>query len=256
MRSIRQLLLTLAILLPTTGPLKAATVNVAVASNFNATLQRLAVAFRRESGHELRISSASTGKLYAQIVQGAPYDIFLAADADRPQRLALLGLAVANSRFTYAQGQLLLWSPRSEFTDEGSEVLAHGGFRHLAIANPKTAPYGVAAKQTLESLGLWAILKPRLVRGENIGQTFQYVATGAADLGLVSHSQAKTLDNEDGYRWPIPAYLHSPIRQQAILLNRGADKPGAIAFLTFLKTDKAAELIVESGYLTGDERSR
>ena len=237
-------------------PVEAATVGVAVASNFTATLRQLAVAFKRETGHELRISSASTGKLYTQIVQGAPYDVFLAADADRPARLARSGLAVASSRFTFAQGQLLLWSPQSGFAGDGTKVLAQGGFRHLAIANPKTAPYGAAAKQVLESLGLWTVLKPRLVRGENIGQTFQYVATGAADLGFVSRSQAHVLGDKDDYRWPVPTQLYAPIRQQAVLLSRSADNPAAISFLTFLKTDEATELIVENGYLTGDETSR
>lgn len=240
----------------TPPPLQAATVNVAVASNFAATLRLLATAFNRESGHQLRISSASTGKLYAQIVQGAPYDVFLAADSDRPERLVHSGLAVADSRFTYARGRLLLWGPRSGFAGDGAEILTQGRFRHLAIANPKTAPYGVAARQTLESLDLWEAIEPRLVRGENIGQAFQYVASGAAELGLVSRSQPTALNAGAGYGWPVPSHLHTPIRQQAVLLMRGADNPAATTFLTFLRSDTAAALIAEAGYLVDDKGDR
>jgi molybdate transport system substrate-binding protein len=252
---IGRLLFILCVLI-TPPPLKAATVNVAVASNFAATLRLLATAFNRESGHQLRISSASTGKLYAQIVQGAPYDVFLAADSDRPERLVHLGLAAGDSRFTYARGRLLLWSPRSGFAGDGVEILTQGRFRHLAIANPKTAPYGVAARQALESLGLWETIEPRLVRGENIGQTFQYVASGAAELGLVSRSQLPALNAGAGYDWPVPSHLHTPIRQQAVLLARGAGNPAATDFLIFLRSDIAAALIAEAGYLVGDGGDR
>ena len=150
-------------------------------------------------------------------------------------------------------GQLAI---RSGFAGDGVEILTQGRFRHLAIANPKTAPYGVAARQALESLGLWETIEPRLVRGENIGQTFQYVASGAAELGLVSRSQLPALNAGAGYDWPVPSHLHTPIRQQAVLLARGAGNPAATDFLIFLRSDIAAALIAEAGYLVGDGGDR
>ena len=226
------------------------TVNVAVASNFNHTLRQLAPLFLASTGHRLRISPASTGKLYAQIRHGAPYDVFLAADSERPLRLVREGLALADSRRTYAVGRLVLWSPSLEFTGDAKRVLSSDRYRHLAIANPDVAPYGAAAEQTLRVMGLWDKLQPRLARGENIGQAFQFVVSGAAELGLVSGAQLVTLARNDGYQWWVPADLHAPIRQQAVLLRDASDKAAAGEFLQFLLGREAAELIRGNGYLT------
>lgn len=231
----------------------AAKVNVAVASNFVNTLRQLAEPFSRASGHELIISSASTGKLYAQILHGAPYDLFLAADEARPQRLLEQGYASRESLFTYAVGRLVLWSPLSHQQSNGARLLADGGFQHLAIGNPRTAPYGKAAQQALKSLGLWERLQDRLVRGENIGQAFQFVATGAAELGLVALSQLQDYDSTAGYRWLVPTERYTPIRQQGVLLERSRKKPEAVAFADFLTSAAASRIIRANGYLLDGE---
>lgn len=239
-----------AIALTSPGAARAADASVAVAANFTDAANDLARAFNEDTGHSVRISTGSTGKLYAQIRHGAPFDVFLAADGKRPGLLVEEGLARADSRFTYAVGRLALWSPDGDLiSGDGPTILREGKFRHLAIASPKLAPYGAAAKQTLEALGLWDELSPRLVQGENIGQTFQFVATGNAELGFVALSQVMSPHLADkGSRWEVPGDLYDPVRQDAVLLKHGGDNDAARAFLAFLRGDKARALITSYGY--------
>lgn len=224
---------------------------VAVASNFTATAQEVAAEFHIDSGHDIRISGASTGKLFVQIQNGAPFDVLLAADAERPERLESSSFGVRNSRFTYAIGQLVLWS-RNPAIDKSAcrEHLRQLGSARLAIANPDTAPYGAAARQTLIQLGLWDRVQPRLVIGENIAQTLQFVATGNASLGFVAKSQ---IGNERlppaSCSWEVTPDLHDPIEQQAILLERAANNPIAHEFLEFLRSESARTIIARNGYL-------
>lgn len=233
----------------TAGPVWAGDVAVAVAANFTDVTRQLVPRFEAATGHRVKASFGSTGKLYAQIENGAPFEVFLAADAARPRRLEENGLAVAGSRFTYARGRLLLWSAEPARVDAAGRVLEDGGFQHLAIANPKTAPYGVAAQQVLEGLGLWPRLQRRLVRGDNIAQTFQFVATGNAELGFIAKSQVMALPaGERGSSWEVEERLHRPIEQQAVLLTRGKDNGAATAFLDYLRGDTAQKLIEGFGY--------
>lgn len=238
------------------GPLALAeSVHVAVASNFHQTLRQLTPLFEQTSGHSLVISSASTGKLYAQIRHGAPYDLFLSADAYRPQQLINDGLAHAESLQTYAIGQLALWTRNDKIPETDLvQLLNSGQFNRLAIANPKTAPYGVATKQTLEALGLWEQTKNKIARGENIGQTFQFVASGAAEIGFVSLSQIRLLKSAQTHLWLVPHTLYNPIEQQMVLLKRGSTNPAARAFMNFLASDQAKAWIVKSGYRSMDEQ--
>ncbi len=227
------------------------TVRVAVAANFAPTLQALAAGFEAASGHRLLIASASTGKHYAQIRNGAAFDVFLAADVERPRRLEREGLGVPGSRFDYAIGRLALWVPGAARIDDPQALLASVPPRRLAIASPRLAPYGVAAREVLDGWGLWSRLQPRLVRGENIAQAFQFVATGNAAAGLVALSQLLTFTDAtpDSYR-VIDGAAHAPIRQQALLLRRGA---AAEAFVAYLRGDAATALIRAAGYaLPGD----
>ena len=234
------------------APAPAAEVRVAVAANFVGTLDRLGKAFGAESGNTLLVSSGSTGKLYAQIRNGAPYDVLLAADVVHPQRLEQEKLAVAGSRFIYARGQLALWSRDPGRVDAEAGVLRRGDFRHLAIANPSTAPYGAAARQALQHLGLWETLAPRLVRGEDIGQTFQFVQSGNAELGFVALAQIRQLKPDArGSFWLVPARLYDPIEQQGVLLTRAKDNAAARAFLVFLQSKRAREIIRADGYGSG-----
>ncbi|MFP4182848.1 molybdate ABC transporter substrate-binding protein [Thiohalospira sp.] len=228
-------------------PAAAETVRVAVASNFAEPLEAVAEAFEQETGHTVRASTGSTGKHYAQIDHGSPFDLFLAADARRPRLLEEGGQAVAGSRFTYAVGRLALYSPDPAAFEEGRQALEEGAFDRLAIANPELAPYGRAARRTLKALGVWSTLEPRLVRGENIGQTHQYVVSGNADAGLVALSQVVAAE---GSRWVVPTELHDPVRQQAVLLERGADNPAARTLLEFLRGPEAAAILEEYGYGT------
>jgi len=229
-------------------PAKAAEVAVAVAANFTAPLDKLAAAFEKTSGHHLVISSGSSGKLYVQITAGAPFEVMLSADAERPLRLEKEGAAVAGSRFTYAIGKLVLWSRDPGLVDPAGAVLASSRFRHLAIPNPETAPYGAAARQVLQGLDLWQKLAPRLVQGEDIGQTYQFVATGNAELGFVALSQIRAAGKPQGSLWIVPSERYRPIEQQAVLLTRGKDNPAARAFLEFLRGAAARALIQEFGY--------
>lgn len=223
----------------------AAEVRVAVAANFAATLQTLAAGFRSETGHRLRVSSGSTGKHYAQIHNGAAFDVFLAADSARPARLEAEGIGVAGSRFTYAVGRLALWVPGGTDPGPPDRYLGTADLRRLAIANPRLAPYGLAARQALQAWQLWDRLQARLVRGENAAQAFQFVATGNAPAGLVALSHLLTAGVPDGEFRLISDHLHQPIRQQALLLRRGE---AAEAFLAYLGGDAAAAVIRAAGY--------
>lgn len=223
----------------------AARVTVAVAANFAATAERIADAFTSAQGHEIVLIAGSTGKHYAQVVAGAPFDVLLAADRVRPERLEQGGLAVAGSRFTYAHGRLALWSPQDVLIDEDGRVLQSGAFHHLALANPRHAPYGLAAQQVLTRLGLWESLQPRLVFGESVGQAFGFVRSGAAELGFVALSQVIATGSEAGSAWTVPESLHAPIEQQAVLLR---DAPAPRAFLAFLRGETAGAIIAASGY--------
>ena len=219
---------------------------VAVASNFTTALQALARGFEAETGHRVKIATGSTGKLYAQISAGAPFQVFLAADQARPERLEAEGRAVPGTRFTYATGRLALWSadPGRAGGDMRAALTAPN-LRHLAIANPELAPYGFAAREALEALGLWTALRPRVVMGQNAGQTFAMVATGNAELGFVPQA---ALVGRGGVRWDVPEGLHAPIRQDAVLLGPGAGHEGAQAFLDYLGSDAAAVVIRRHGY--------
>jgi len=245
-RLIKSLTLALAVL--GSGHARAGEVRVAVAANFTSAMKDIAADFERRSGHHVVLSFGSTGSLYAQIHHGAPYDLFLAADERRPKLLEQEGTAVAGTRFTYAIGRLVLWSAKPGVVDARGDVLKHGSFARLAIANPKTAPYGAAAQQVLEHLKLWHALQPRIVRGENIAQTHQFVATGNAELGFVALSQV--VKTGGGSQWQVPQTLYPPIRQQAVLLVRGKDKPAAHALLDYLRSAAGRNVIERFGYGT------
>jgi molybdate transport system substrate-binding protein len=247
----RRLVAALAAALPVVAaasPVSAATIRVAVAANFQPALQALAGPFRASSGHELLMSAGSSGKLAAQVEQGAPFDVFLSADDERPRHLVERGLAVGASRFTYARGRLVLWSAREGWT-LGPEVLRGGDFHHLAIASPEAAPYGAAALEVLDRLGALRRVEPRLVRGESIGQTFAFVASGAAEIGFVALSQLEGPPRPAaGSRWLVPAELHAPIEQQAVLLTAAAEPAAARAFLAFLSGPEALRVLTAFGY--------
>ena len=224
----------------------AARIQVAVASNFAETMREIARRFEDRTGHQVVLAFASTGKHYAQISNGAPFEAFFAADEERPRRLEQEGLAVPGSRFTYAIGKLVLWSPQPGMVDAAGEVLEGGDFRHLALANPRLAPYGRAARQVLESRGLWESLQARIVRGENIAQAFQFVASGNAELGFVAGSQVERPGKPStGSRWTIPEDLYPPIEQQAVLLE---DEPVIREFLRFARGEEAQAIIRSHGY--------
>lgn len=230
------------------APSNADTIRVAVASNFVNTMADLAQQFELETSHKVIIISGSTGKHYAQIKNGAPFDILFAADIKRPQLLDAEAVAVANSRFTYAIGKLVLWSPKEHYVDSTGNILNQHSFHHLAIANPKLAPYGSAAKQVLQAKAMWHPLKHKIVRGENINQTFQFVTSGNAELGFIAYSQIKRPGHAiPGSWWAVPLSLYTPIEQQSVLLN---DKPAAREFLSFIKTDKSLAIIRSFGYAT------
>ncbi|MDX1458684.1 MAG: molybdate ABC transporter substrate-binding protein [Marinobacter sp.] len=234
-------------LLMASGTALSGEVRLAIATNFHDAAERLAAQFTETTGHNSRISYGSTGKLYAQIHHGAPFDVFLAADEERPRLLEEKGSGVPGTRFTYAVGQLVLWSPDPHAFEDPIAFLSNNDLRRLAIANPATAPYGLAAQQTLEHLGLWETLANRLVRGESIAQTFQFVATGNAKAGFVALAQLRD-DQYSGARWDVPARNHDPIAQQAILLERGHDNEAARAWLDFLGSSEAQDIIRQYGY--------
>lgn len=226
----------------------AAETQIAVAANFAAPAQKIAAEFEKQTGHKAVVATGATGKFYAQIVNGAPFDILLAADDETPARLEKEGQSLAGKRFTYAIGKLVLWSTKTAIVDDKAEVLKRGGFDHLSIANPKVAPYGAAAVETMKALGVYDSLQPKLVMGENIAQTHQFVATGNAPLGFVALSQVLKDGKIEGSYWIVPEKLYSPIRQDAVLLNKGRDNKVAAAFLEFLKGKTARDIILSYGY--------
>ncbi|MFP3977090.1 molybdate ABC transporter substrate-binding protein [Marinobacter sp. KMM 10035] len=232
------------------GTAYAADVRIAVAANFTDTTRELIAAFGEATGLEAVASYGSTGKLYAQIDNGAPFDVFLAADSLRPELLEKNGQGVTGTRFTYARGKLALWSPVPGTFDDPKVWLESGEFARLAIANPKTAPYGFAAQEVLTKLRLWDALQDRLVRGDSIAQTFQFVATTNAQSGFVALSQVRAWDNKGGSLWMIPQADYSPINQQAILLTRSEKNHAARQWLEFLRGDKARGIIESFGYET------
>ncbi len=224
-------------------------VQVAVAANFTAPMQKIAADFEKDTGHKAQLAFGATGKFYAQIKNGAPFEILLSADDTTPEKLEKEGAGVANSRFTYAIGTLVLWSPKAGFVDDKGEVLSKGDFKHLSIANPKLAPYGQAAIEALTALKLLDAVQPKFVQGENIAQTHQFVATGNAELGFVALSQVmKDGKIAEGSGWIVPSSLHQPIRQDAVLLENGKGKPAALALMTYLRGDKAKAVIKSYGY--------
>lgn len=224
-------------------------VQVAVAANFTAPLQAIVGDFEKATGHKVVASYGATGQFYAQIKNGAPFEVFMAADDTTPAKLESEGESVAGSRFTYAIGALTLWSAQEGYVDDQGAVLKSDKFRHLAIANPKTAPYGLAATQVLDKLGLRQKVAPKLVEGQNITQALQFVSSGNAELGFVALSQVyKDGKITSGSAWLIPAELHDPIRQDALILNKGKDNPAAKALVDYLKGEQAAAVIRSYGY--------
>lgn len=211
-------------------------------------MQSVVAAFEERTGHEIVLVPGSTGQIYAQILNGAPFDVFLAADSDRPARLGANGFADGTSRFSYARGRLVLWSADPDALDDrGIEILTEGDFRHIAIASPELAPYGAAARQVLERLELWEALRPRIAVGQSIGQAFAMAATGNAELGLVALSQALAWEGPASYV-AVPPEYHEPIEQDAILLARGADNAAAVALMAFLQSDEIRRIVRDAGY--------
>jgi len=227
----------------------AAEVMVAVASNFTAPMQKIALMFQQDTGHKAVLSFGSTGTSYAQIKNGGPFQILLAADHETPAKLEKEGLAVAGSRFTYAIGKLVLWSKQPGYVDDNGAVLKTVKFKRIAIANPKLAPYGAAATQTLSKLGIMQEIAPRLVQGDNIAQTFQFVDTENAQLGFVALSQVYAEGKmTQGSAWTVPANFHDPLRQDAVLLVAGKNNAAATALMTYLKGEKARSAMKYYGY--------
>lgn len=239
------------------APAHAGDALVAVAANFKDIVERIQLDFEAATDHRLTLSVGSTGMLYAQIVNGAPYDVMLSADQARPIRLEAEGQAVAGSRFTYAVGRLVLWSADATLIPPGDDrppaLLTDGGFRRLALAQPDLAPYGAAARDVLQAYNVWDSFRPKLVMGENIGQTFAMVATGNAELGFVAWSSVLARpEDARGSAWLPPQGFYAPVRQDAVLLSRAADNPAATAFLAFLQCPAARAVIIEFGYGLAD----
>lgn len=221
---------------------------VAVAANFIGPFREVAMEFEKTTGHSLQVASGSSGSFYTQIKNGAPFAVFFSADNERPKLLEEEGLGVKGSRFTYAIGRLVLWSPDPNMV-KGEDTLRSEKFKHLAIANPKTAPYGMAAMQTMQKLGVWETIQPRLVMGEGLGQTIGFIESGNAELGFLALSQV--LDPKimgKGGRWDVPVDLHEPIQQDVVLLTKGKDNPAAKALMEFMEGPQAKAIIVRYGY--------
>lgn len=224
-------------------------IKVAVAANFTAPMKVIAQDFERDTGHKLSLAFAATGQFYAQIRHGAPFAVLLAADDETPQKLEKEGWGVAGSRFTYATGRLVLWSPNPAGVDPRGAVLRNDTRDKIALANPKLAPYGAAAIEVLDHLGLRQRLAPRIVEGAHITQTFQFVASGNAQLGFVALSQVQENGQlRTGSAWLVPASMHRPIRQDAILLQPGQSQAGAVALLQYLRGDRARAIMNQFGY--------
>ncbi len=231
------------------GSAQADEVQVAVAANFTAPIQAIAADFEKDTGHKLVASFGATGQFYTQIKNGAPFQVFLSADDTTPQRLEAEGDTVKGSRFTYAVGTLALWSAKEGYVDAQGEVLKHNAFKHLSIANPKAAPYGLAATQVLAKEGLTDKVRDKIVEGQNITQAYQFVSTGNAELGFVALSQIyKDGKLSSGSAWIVPSSLHDPIKQDAVILTKGKDSAAAKALVDYLKGPKAAAVIKSYGY--------
>jgi molybdate transport system substrate-binding protein len=224
-------------------------VNAAVAANFTAPAQQIVELFQKETGHTVKLSFGSSGKFYAQIKEGAPFDVLLAADEKNPKLLEQDGLAVKDSRFVYALGKLVLWSARPGFVDDKGAVLGKDGYNKIAYADPKLAPYGLAAQETLQRFDLWSKVQSKLVMGESITQTYQFAATGNADLAFIALSQI-TKDGKvtEGSWWIVPADMYNPIKQSAVQLSGAKEPATAKAFMAFLKSEKALAIIRSFGY--------
>lgn len=229
----------------------AATTLVAVASDFTKPMTEIAAAFERTTGHTAKLSFGSSGKAFAQIQSGAPFEVYLSASEKYPLELEKTGFAVIDSHFVYAIGKLVLWSAIPGYVDDQGKILTTGGFKHIALADPTHAPYGVVAEDVMKSLGVLDKLRPLFVQGENISQTFQFVNTGNAELGFVGLAQVIDVNSEkigSGSGWIIPENLHSPFRQMAVLLKTGAENPAAHALVDFLKSPTALAIIEKYGF--------
>ncbi len=227
---------------------RAEEISVAVAANFTAPMQKIAAEFEKSTGHKVQLVFGSTGKFYAQIKSGAPFQLLLAADDETPTRLVKEGDGVGGTQFTYAIGKLVLWSPKPGFVDDKGEVLKGGKFEHLSIANPKLAPYGLAATETLKVLGLADMLQSRIVTGESITQAQQFVVSGSAELGFIAFSQIHKDGKLIGSHWLVPAKYHSPIRQDAVVLAKGKGNAAVEALVGFLRSRTSADIIKSYGY--------
>jgi len=249
LKPVRRDILFALITLPTVGfsaPALAADTQVAVAANFTEPAKEIAAGFEKTTGHKAVLAFGASGAFYTQISHGAPFEVFLSADAERPTKTEKDGLAVPGTRFTYAIGQLVLYSATPGLVDGKGAVLKSDKFEKIAIADPATAPYGVAAIETMQKLGVHEVLKPKIVTGSSIAQTYQFISTGAAQLGFVALSQVVSVPG--GSRWIVPAKLHTPIDQQAVLLKTGEKNPGAVAFMKFMKSPEAIAIIKRYGY--------
>jgi molybdate transport system substrate-binding protein len=225
-------------------------IQAAVASNFYSPFKKIVRQFEKETGHKVQIISGSTGKLFAQIMNGAPFEVFLAADQRRPELLEKNGNAISGTRYTYALGKITLWSTNSSaISEDGESTLRTKNFSHIAIANPKTAPYGKAALQTMQKLGLWNEIRPLIVQGENIGQTFQFVASQNAELGFVALSQILDPKNKfEGKRWDVPETFYDPLKQDIVILKKGKSNPDAKVLWEYLQSNAAKLIIKKYGY--------
>lgn len=224
-------------------------VQIAVAANFTASSKLIAESFEKETGHKAQLAFGATGKFYAQIKNGAPFEVLLSADDETPARLEREGAAVAGTRFTYATGRLVLWSAKPGYVDDKGEVLRKGDFKHVSIANPKLAPYGLAAMEVVSALKLADAIQPKIVQAENIAQAHQFIVSGNAEIGFIALSQVSRDGRiPEGSAWLVPANLHQPIRQDAVILEKGRGKPAAEAWMKYLRGDKARAVIKSFGY--------
>lgn len=244
----KKFLLSLVLVVLAVTPALAEQALVAVAANFIGPFREVAMEFEKTTGHTVQIASGSSGNFYSQIKNGAPFDVFFSADSERPKLLEEEGLGVKGNRFTYAIGRLVLWSPDPSLV-KGEDTLRSASFKRLAIANPKTAPYGVAAMQAMQKLGVWESVQPRIVMGESLGQTMGFIESGNSELGFLALSQV--LDPKvkgNGSRWDVPNDLHEPIQQDVVLLTKGKDNPAAKALMEYMGGPQAKAIIERYGY--------
>jgi molybdate transport system substrate-binding protein len=231
-----------------TSQVHADEVSVAVAANFYAPMQKIALEFEKDTGHKIVAAFGSTGKFYAQIKNGAPFEVLLAADDETPARLVMENTALAGSQFTFAIGKLVLWSAKPAVVDGAGEILKKGGFDHIALADPKLAPYGAAAVEAMKALGVYDALQAKIVTAENISQAYQFISSGNALVGFVALSQVLKDRKIEGSAWIVPGTLYQPLRQDLVILEKGKGKPAAEALMKFLKGDKAKAVIKSFGY--------